>query len=51
MRQPTRLENTRTLDSHSHAALTDLSSWLGPTREIHEPALLTVAGGNRPGVE
>ena len=43
--QPTRLENIHTLDPHSHAALTDLSSWLGPTHEIHEPALLTAAGG------
>ena len=45
MTQPARLENIRTLDPHSHAALTDLSSWLGPTREIHEPALMTVVGG------
>ena len=37
--QSTRLENIRTLDPHSHAALTNLSSWLGPTREIHEPGL------------
>ena len=45
MRRPTHLENTRTLDPHSQAAVTDLSSWLGPTREIHEPALVTVVGG------
>ena len=45
MRHPARLENIRTLDPHSHAALTDLAPWLGPTREIHEPALLTVVGG------
>ena len=39
MRQPARLENIRTLDPHSHAPLTDLASWLGPNREIREPAL------------
>ena len=37
MRQPARLENIRTLDPRSHAALTNLASRLGPTREIHEP--------------
>ena len=39
MRQPARLENIRTLDPRSHAALTNLSSRLGPTREMHEPGL------------
>ena len=47
MRQPARLENIRTLDPHSHAALTDLAPRLGSTREMHEPGqhLLTVVGG------
>ena len=39
MTQPARLENVRTLDPHSHAALTDRASRLGPSREMHEPAL------------
>ena len=37
VRQPARLENIRTLDPHSHAALTDLAPRLGSTREMHEP--------------
>ena len=39
MTQPARLENIRTLDPHSHAALTDLASRLGPSHEIRERAL------------